>query len=79
MARKEGSFGVLGLLVIMGIVLFLVARNWKAVAPQVLPGSAKSAAARGVDAPSIDASLPDAREKTDVHADDVQSAMTAAE
>ena len=85
MARRGGSIGMIILIVTAAIVLFLVARNWQAVAP-----IATSLDAAGNGAPINDhgqtgagaalrqgnlPGLQDMRDETNAHADELQEAM----
>ena len=87
MAKKGGSFGILLLVVTMAIVLLLVARQWKAVAPAA--AQITDPAARGLvdDHGQTEAgeevgsgALPDLNEmkqETNEHAQQVEEALAA--
>jgi hypothetical protein len=83
--RKGGGFGMLMLVVVLAIVLLLVARHWKAVAPTAVQvheyPSAAPVDAHGEDeagAALQSGTLPDLndmRQATDAHAQQVQDAL----
>jgi hypothetical protein len=82
MSRRGGggSLGLVLLVVVMAVVLLLVARSWRAVAPQ-----ARAVTAPRVTDPALTASpgeLPDldeTRKRTDAHAQQVQDALNEVE
>ncbi len=84
MRRRGGSFGILLLIVVMGVVLLLVARNWQAAAPRLSdtmrarPGAARSADADGAPARALP-NARDMKQATDAHTAEVQAAMRDAE
>ncbi len=74
MSRRRGSFGFVVLVVVLAIVLLLVARSWRAVAPQAIsvtaPRLTDPALGPG-DLPNLD----ETRRRTDAHSAQVQDAM----
>jgi len=77
MKMKGGSLGLLALLIAMGIVLLLVAKNWQVIANTVGPGGhahgeAEAAeAVRSGDLPNLEQT----QAATDAHADAVGAAL----
>lgn len=70
--RRGGSFGLLALVVVMGIVLFLVAQAWKKAAPEA-PALDTAAWEETSDRPNLD----EARQQTDAHTQDVEDALAS--
>jgi hypothetical protein len=89
MARKGSGIGFVVLILALAIVLLLVAKNWRSVAPQAIqvtdPGLAATVDDRGqTEAGEAVRSgqLPDMnemRQQTDAHAQQVQEALEATE
>jgi len=78
MSRRGGSFGLVVLVVVLAVVLLLVARSWRAVAPQAISVSAP----RVTDPALGSGDLPDlneTRRRTDTHAAQVQDALAEIE
>jgi len=85
--KKAGGIGFVMLVVVMAIVLWLTAENWKKVAPTALDVNAAGASVedhgqtgaaeslRSGDMPR----LSDTREATDAHTEDVQAALDSIE
>jgi hypothetical protein len=77
--KKNGSFGLVLLVVVMAIVLLLVAQNWKAAAPRLtetMRAQPRTAATDG--APGSSQALPNVgemKQSTDGHAAAVQEAL----
>lgn len=71
------------LVVVTVVVLLLVARSWRAVAPTATAITRPDATAEADDAPrELPDDLPDLRQmqnETQAHADDVQEALQATE
>jgi len=89
MARKGSGFGLVMLVVVMAIVLLLVAKNWRSVAPTAMqvtdPELHKTVDDRG-QAEAGEAvrsgNLPDLnemRQQTSDHAEQLQQALEATE
>ena len=87
MARKGGSFGILVLVVTMAIVLLLVARQWKAVAPTaaqitgpgahgVVDGHGQTEASEEVGSGALP-DLNEMKQETTEHAQQVEEALAA--
>jgi len=77
MKMKGGSFGLLALLIVMGIVLLLVAKNWQVIANTVMPGGhshGETEAGEQVQAGDLP-NLEQTQAATDAHADDVGAAL----
>ena len=90
MTRRGGSFGIVVLVVVLAIVLLLVARSWRAVAPEAIDVSGPGGGAMVLDdrgqTGAGDAvrsgELPDLREmqqNTDAHAQRVGDALAETE
>ena len=77
MKMKGGSFGLLALLIVMGIVLLLVAKNWQMIADTAMPGGhSHGEAEAGEEVKSGDLpNLEQTQAATDAHADDVGAAL----
>ena len=89
MARRAPSFGLIALLIVTAVVLVLVARSWRSVAPEALETSGAvqsqpldahgeqgaAQAIRSGELPRLD----DARRETDEHSARVQEALDAIE
>jgi hypothetical protein len=75
MGRRGGGFGFVVLVIVLAVVLVLVARSWRAVAPQAI-----SVTAPRLDDPALGpGDLPDldeTRRQTDAHARQVQDALS---
>lgn len=84
MRQRGGSFGIVLLALVMGIVLLLVARNWQAAAPRLSetmgarPGAAATTDTEGV-APRALPNASDMKRATDAHSQEVQQALSEAE
>jgi len=77
MKLRGGSFGLLGLLIVMAIVLVLVAKNWEMLASTMSPGSNAHGEAEAA-AEVQSGELPDlqqTRAATDDHTDEVNAAL----
>jgi len=78
--QRGGGFGLVVLVVVLAVVLLLVARSWRAVAPE-----ARAVTAPRITDPQLTGSggdLPDLQEtgrRTDAHAQQVQDALAEAE
>jgi hypothetical protein len=70
--------GLVVLLVVLAIVLLLVARAWRSVAPTAA-GLGAATSPRGEVAPRDLPDLGETRERTDDHAREVQDALAATE
>jgi len=89
MARRGSGFGFVLLVVVLAVVLLLVARSWRSVAPTAVqvatPAGAVSVDAHGEEAAAAAVrrgALPDLREmrqETGAHAQEVQDALAATE
>ena len=87
--RKGGGFGLVMLVVVMAVVLLLVAKNWKSVAPTAvqLPENGPTAplSTHGEDQAGEALSsgnlpdLNDMRSETDAHAQRLQEALSEIE
>lgn len=92
--RRLGSFGTVVLLVVMAIVLLLVARSWRSVAPSALAVKAATEVRGPTDTPARDRGpsapgpavpsgqlpdLNDMRRSTADHATQVREALEQAE
>lgn len=91
MKRRLGGFGLVMLLAVMLVVLLLVARSWRAVAPEAIdvtrpdrvtpkmamddPGGAAAEALRRGELPGLD----EMQQRTDDHAEQVQDALANSE
>jgi hypothetical protein len=77
MKFKGGSFGLLGVLIVLAIVLYLVAQNWQKLAFTTAPGAdahgehAASAEVQSGDLPD----LPQTQAATDDHTAEVNAAL----
>jgi len=81
MARRGGGFGLVMLVVVMAIVLLLVARSWRSVAPtaaEVAPSATAVPTPAADLAPELGAlpRLSDMQRETDAHAADVEKALS---
>jgi len=77
MKLKGGSFGLVMLLVVMGIVLLLVAKNWQMIAGTIVPGGnsyGEVEAAEEVRSGELP-NLEQTQSATDAHADAVGAAL----
>lgn len=72
--KRFGALGWIGLLIVMGIVLTLAAKQWSAVAPTAAELSPE-ATARDASGTALGPGLAEMRSTTDDHANDVQEAM----
>ena len=89
MARKGSGIGFVVLIVALAIVLLLVAKNWRSVAPQAIQVTDPNLGATVDDRGQTEAGeevrsgqLPDMndmRRQTDAHAQQVQEALEATE
>ena len=89
MARKGSGIGFVVLIVALAIVLLLVAKNWRSVAPHAMQVTDPDLAATVDDRGQTEAGeavrsgeLPDMndmRRQTDAHAEQVQEALEATE
>ena len=72
--KKMGSLGLLGLVIVLAIVLMLVAKQWKAVAPVAaeLPSDSVATDEAGN---ALGPGLNEMRSTTSSHAQDVQEAL----
>lgn len=78
MSRNKSSFGLVALVVVMGVVLFLVAQAWKKLTPE--SGDVAEAAHTEIREAAGPGDLPrldDVRQSTDSHAEDVQDALAS--
>lgn len=85
MKRQGGGFGIIMLLVVVAIVMLLVARSWKSVAPtavQVATPAGNVAVPDHGDGEAAEAAtsgtlpdLNDARRETGAHAEQLQDAL----
>jgi hypothetical protein len=77
MKLRGGSFGLLGLLVVLAVVLVLVAKNWQMLADKVSPG--RDAHGEHEAAAQVqDGELPDLQQTqaaTDDHTNEVNAAL----
>lgn len=77
MKMRGGSFGLVMLLIVMGIVLTLVAKNWQVIANTIVPGGhshGEVEVAKEIES----GELPDLKQTqaaTDAHANDVGAAL----
>jgi hypothetical protein len=87
MARRGGSFGILVLVVTLAIVLLLVARQWKSIAPTatqlsgpdssgVIDDHGQSGAGEEVRSGTMP-DLNEMQQETNEHAEQVQEALAA--
>lgn len=86
--RKGGGFGLVVLVIVMAVVLLLVARSWKSVAPtatQLPDGPSAPLETNGEDQAGealSSGNLPDLNEmrsETDAHAERLQQALSEIE
>jgi hypothetical protein len=86
MRRQGGGFGFVMLLVVVAVVLFLAARNWKRVAPTAMevsgdPATELSTAASDSGQPNggvppVRPSLREMQQETSAHTDDVRDTLS---
>ena len=88
--RKGGGIGFVLLVVVLAVVLLLVARSWKSVAPTaiqvtnggegdvVVPDHGEAAAGAAVSSGNLP-DLNEMQQETDAHAQQVQEALAAAD
>jgi hypothetical protein len=89
MAKKPSGFGLVMLVVVLVVVMFLVARQWRSVAPTALQVSDPDYSAIADDHGETGAGealrsgrlpdLKDMRQQTGAHADQLQEALEATE